>query len=284
MRRSRPSFCIRRSLSSSLRDSWRSEVLKWDTFKGLWCVERILIGPRWRYAVMKIYVQDMWIICMIYVKIWLAIPSSSRLTGQMRWQSWQINIPRILTLRTPPTLCGSLLSRCCLQCWLINILITKHVCRIIVRMLALSFSCCSITINPISLIFHLGMKLEMLLFVWWELFSEPAAGSESNTIGLQSEFKLGFIAQSCLAPGFSTLMSNLFAMRSDLSSPDRKRWQNEYLKVCRVPFYVIGQSKSWHHQLSIIRELGVRCTQRLCPPHFLEWLSVRLQRFATLRY
>jgi hypothetical protein len=26
--------------------------------------------------------------------------------------------------------------------------------------------------------------------------------------------QLGFIAQSCLAPGFSTMMANLFAMRS----------------------------------------------------------------------
>ena len=30
---------------------------------------------------------------------------------------------------------------------------------------------------------------------------------------------------------FSTMMSNLFAMRADLSSPDRKQWQNEYLQV-----------------------------------------------------
>ena len=29
-----------------------------------------------------------------------------------------------------------------------------------------------------------------------------------------AEMKLGFIAQSCLAPGFSTLMANLFTMRS----------------------------------------------------------------------
>lgn len=29
-----------------------------------------------------------------------------------------------------------------------------------------------------------------------------------------AELKLGFIAQSCLAPGFSTLLANLFAMRS----------------------------------------------------------------------
>ena len=47
----------------------------------------------------------------------------------------------------------------------------------------------------------------------------------------QAEFKLGFIAQSCLAPGFSTMMSNLFAMRADLSSPEMKQWQNEYLQV-----------------------------------------------------
>ena len=70
---------------------------------------------------------------------------------------------------------------------------------------------------------------------------------------IQAEFKLGFIAQSCLAPGFrwgvhfmfyichwwktyslsfcSSMMSNLFAMRADLSSPEMKQWQNEYLQV-----------------------------------------------------
>ncbi|XP_076054675.1 calcium-activated potassium channel slo isoform X2 [Oratosquilla oratoria] len=37
-----------------------------------------------------------------------------------------------------------------------------------------------------------------------------------------AELKLGFIAQSCLAPGFSTMMANLFAMRSykTLKTPD----------------------------------------------------------------
>ncbi|CAG0884286.1 unnamed protein product [Cyprideis torosa] len=52
-----------------------------------------------------------------------------------------------------------------------------------------------------------------------------------------AELKLGFIAQSCLAPGFSTMMANLFAMRSyktknvDFTPPDleevlprRKQW------------------------------------------------------------
>lgn len=36
-----------------------------------------------------------------------------------------------------------------------------------------------------------------------------------------AELKLGFIAQSCLAPGFSTLMANLFTMRAykNVSTP-----------------------------------------------------------------
>ena len=46
-----------------------------------------------------------------------------------------------------------------------------------------------------------------------------------------AELKLGFIAQSCLAPGFSTMMANLFAMRSFKMSPDMSAWQNDYLQV-----------------------------------------------------
>nr|XP_027200074.1 calcium-activated potassium channel slo-1-like [Dermatophagoides pteronyssinus] len=44
-----------------------------------------------------------------------------------------------------------------------------------------------------------------------------------------SELKLGFIAQSCLAPGFSTMLANLFAMRSFKTAPDMPSWQNDYL-------------------------------------------------------
>ena len=48
----------------------------------------------------------------------------------------------------------------------------------------------------------------------------------------EAEFKLGFIAQSCLAPGFSSMMSNLFAMRAGSTSPDMKRRRdtNKYIK------------------------------------------------------
>ncbi|KAL0133638.1 hypothetical protein PUN28_000960 [Cardiocondyla obscurior] len=53
-----------------------------------------------------------------------------------------------------------------------------------------------------------------------------------------AELKLGFIAQSCLAPGFSTMMANLFAMRSfKTSSPDMQAWQNDYLRGTGMEMY-----------------------------------------------
>ncbi|XP_064622887.1 calcium-activated potassium channel slo-1-like isoform X8 [Lineus longissimus] len=52
-----------------------------------------------------------------------------------------------------------------------------------------------------------------------------------------AELKLGFIAQSCLAPGFSTLMANLFTMRSYKLSPDMPQWQNDYLRGTGMEMY-----------------------------------------------
>ncbi|XP_033609650.1 calcium-activated potassium channel slowpoke isoform X6 [Cryptotermes secundus] len=52
-----------------------------------------------------------------------------------------------------------------------------------------------------------------------------------------AELKLGFIAQSCLAPGFSTMMANLFAMRSFKTSPDMQSWQNDYLRGTGMEMY-----------------------------------------------
>lgn len=45
-----------------------------------------------------------------------------------------------------------------------------------------------------------------------------------------AELKLGFIAQSCLAPGFSTMMANLFAMRSFKTVC--KFYQNYFFVLC----------------------------------------------------
>ncbi len=45
------------------------------------------------------------------------------------------------------------------------------------------------------------------------LVNLPSWSADDQVICL-AEMKLGFMAQSCLAPGFSTLMANLFVMRS----------------------------------------------------------------------
>ncbi|GAV00290.1 hypothetical protein RvY_11161-2 [Ramazzottius varieornatus] len=60
-----------------------------------------------------------------------------------------------------------------------------------------------------------------------------------------AELKLGFIAQSCLAPGFSTLMANLFAMRSYKSSAELSEWQNDYLRGTGMEMYTENLSNSF---------------------------------------
>uniref|UniRef100_A0A915L368 BK channel n=1 Tax=Romanomermis culicivorax TaxID=13658 RepID=A0A915L368_ROMCU len=48
-----------------------------------------------------------------------------------------------------------------------------------------------------------------------------------------AELKLGFIAQSCLAPGFSTMMANLFAMRSFKTAPKIRIGPKKYIDSTR---------------------------------------------------
>ena len=59
-----------------------------------------------------------------------------------------------------------------------------------------------------------------------------------------AELKLGFIAQSCLAPGFTTLMANLFAMRSGETSSDMDDWQRDYLQGTGCEMYTETLSPS----------------------------------------
>ncbi|GAB1604804.1 calcium-activated potassium channel subunit alpha-1 isoform X2 [Argonauta hians] len=60
-----------------------------------------------------------------------------------------------------------------------------------------------------------------------------------------AELKLGFIAQSCLAPGFSTLMANLFTMRSYKPSPNMSQWQNDYMRGTAMEMYTEYLSSSF---------------------------------------
>jgi len=59
--------------------------------------------------------------------------------------------------------------------------------------------------------------------------------SGDNAVCL-AELKLGFIAQSCLAPGFSTLMANLFTMRSYKVVSEYSMTSLKYCCCCLVPF------------------------------------------------
>lgn len=52
-----------------------------------------------------------------------------------------------------------------------------------------------------------------------------------------AELKLGFIAQSALAPGFSTLMANLFTMRAYKSGTEMALWHNDYLRGTGMEMY-----------------------------------------------
>ncbi|XP_022106752.1 calcium-activated potassium channel subunit alpha-1-like isoform X4 [Acanthaster planci] len=74
-----------------------------------------------------------------------------------------------------------------------------------------------------------------------------------------AELKLGFIAQACLAPGFSTIMANLFAMRSNSENEGegflsvgaaayqgrKVSWQTHYLQGCGNEMYTEYLSKSF---------------------------------------
>nr|XP_053652337.1 calcium-activated potassium channel slowpoke-like isoform X18 [Cherax quadricarinatus] len=60
-----------------------------------------------------------------------------------------------------------------------------------------------------------------------------------------AELKLGFIAQSCLAPGFSTMMANLFAMRSYKTSPDMSPWQDHYQQGSGMEMYTEALSPAF---------------------------------------
>ncbi|XP_078383482.1 calcium-activated potassium channel subunit alpha-1-like isoform X3 [Oculina patagonica] len=54
-----------------------------------------------------------------------------------------------------------------------------------------------------------------------------------------SELKLGFIAQSCLSPGFSTLLANIFSMRSNdtMDVTDLDTWKTHYIEGASFELY-----------------------------------------------
>lgn len=63
-----------------------------------------------------------------------------------------------------------------------------------------------------------------------------------------SEIELGILAQSCMVPGFSTLLSNLFSVRSDKEckqSPLNEDWLNNYMRGITMEIYSSEFSRSF---------------------------------------
>lgn len=78
-----------------------------------------------------------------------------------------------------------------------------------------------------------------------------------------AELKLGFIAQSCLAPGFSTMMANLFAMRSfktvslPLTTPHTSI--NMFFKYFQRPTLDLPPDKAYSRSLNVPQVLTLLC-------------------------
>uniref|UniRef100_H2ZIB7 BK channel n=1 Tax=Ciona savignyi TaxID=51511 RepID=H2ZIB7_CIOSA len=79
------------------------------------------------------------------------------------------------------------------------------------------------------------------------LLNIPSWECKGDDVICLSELKLGFIAQSCLAPGFSSLMANLFSMRSTMKVTmfDGDSWQKHYLAGVGTEMYTEYLSPSF---------------------------------------
>lgn len=90
-----------------------------------------------------------------------------------------------------------------------------------------------------------------------------------------AELKLGFIAQSCLAPGFSTMMANLFAMRSFKTVIERLpllRISTFFIQICfcRVLTLYSGKMITYKAQ-------AAKCTLKHCLLPSQAWRFLRPQ-------
>lgn len=78
--------------------------------------------------------------------------------------------------------------------------------------------------------------------------NQPSWTSRDQVICL-SEMKLGFIASGCLAPGFSTLIGNLFIMVSYKQNATQERtWLDDYLHGTGMEVYCDTFSSTFHGQ------------------------------------
>ncbi|VEL38586.1 unnamed protein product [Protopolystoma xenopodis] len=62
-----------------------------------------------------------------------------------------------------------------------------------------------------------------------------------------AELKLGILAQNCLSPGFSTLLANLFSMRTYKKDPSGQTpaWLNQYMQGAGIEMYTETMSSAF---------------------------------------
>ncbi|CAH1799940.1 unnamed protein product [Owenia fusiformis] len=78
------------------------------------------------------------------------------------------------------------------------------------------------------------------------LLNIPDWHMQSDSVICLAEMKLGFIAQACLAPGFSTLMANLFMMTSHKKSSRYDEWKNNYFSGLGMELYTEYFSRAFY--------------------------------------
>ena len=116
------------------------------------------------------------------------------------------------------------------------------------------------------IIFHTG-ELSELCFQSYLLNIPSWDWKRGDDAVCLAELKLGFIAQSCLAPGFSTLMANLFTMRSYKVVRIARL---DALQYCRTPLLLRPDRE------------GEYCDEHVCLSVCLH-LSVHDHIFGTIR-
>ncbi|XP_029205879.2 calcium-activated potassium channel slowpoke-like isoform X3 [Acropora millepora] len=78
-----------------------------------------------------------------------------------------------------------------------------------------------------------------------------------------SELKLGFIAQSCLSPGFSTLLANVFSMRSNDTAAltESEQWKASYIEGANLEMYTETLASSFKGMG--FRQVAETCFEKL---------------------
>lgn len=120
--------------------------------------------------------------------------------------------------------------------WILTFLSVVSVSQNFNLFYVLSTSCVIVVGGYIMYVIVRILNLEVTADLQAYLLNIPSWDwKQGDDVICLAELKLGFIAQSCLAPGFSTMMANLFAMRSFKTVSSLSQRQRN--QICRFLYY-----------------------------------------------